>query len=293
MNEKMKILKMLEEGKITSEEAIKLLEAIGEREETFSFANLGGVISRIVGKELKRIPEIIEKSINAGITSGMSGMKYAWKTAEDFEAKDYTFQNIEKIKIENFTGSTEIMGEERDDIHLSAGGEVKEKDGILEIFNFVDSIDCRTPFNMDLNIKDMAGSTYINNISGNMEIANYAGDVEIQNSKGRVKIRAMAGDITIEDMEGEVSLEAFAGDVELKGVKRLKGEIESFAGDVVIEIPEGAELEIVAESIRGDVIYPQELSFVKKGRKYHIGKGENSLYVKAREGDIIIKEVRV
>ncbi|HDL59939.1 MAG TPA: hypothetical protein ENH14_00625, partial [candidate division WOR-3 bacterium] len=78
MEERLKILKMLEEGKITAEEAYKLLEALETKErkterekkeeESFNLGEIFKMVGETVKASLSGIPEIIKTSIEAGFS---------------------------------------------------------------------------------------------------------------------------------------------------------------------------------------------------------------------------------
>ncbi|MBA7617830.1 hypothetical protein ES703_25148 [subsurface metagenome] len=132
MEERERILKLLEEGKINADEAAKLLNALGE---TYRWAprhgpgpDLGKRIARKVELSLKGLPEMIERNI-----------WFATKGAE----KELKFDPRERFTVKAVAGDVRITGDDEQSIRikLQGGHKVNETENELLIKTMSGDID--------------------------------------------------------------------------------------------------------------------------------------------------------
>lgn len=118
MSEKLKILKMVEDGVISSEEALKLMEAIGEEE----VVRVGAKASDYRGKKLKVKVFDPEDNTKVDVKIPLSlvnlGFKIGSKFSPEFQSKvgDLDIEAIIQSALDEFneTGSQTIVDVEQD-----------------------------------------------------------------------------------------------------------------------------------------------------------------------------------
>jgi DUF4097 and DUF4098 domain-containing protein YvlB len=219
MDERMRILKLLEEGKITVEEAVKLLEAIkGERGEKESPKNAFKMVGSVVSDTLGMIPHIIESAFR---TAGM-GFKAGIVETE------YNADEIDKLIVKFAGGDVNLRGVESNKIRIKGGGigkTLKEERTLITKFAGGD-VEIDVPTNLKL-VLSLAG-----------------GDIEGRDLPGDIKIRSAGGDAELSLKEvKKVDIELKGGDLEIEVPKEssFTFEIEVEHGDLTL--PEGLVFE--------------------------------------------------
>ncbi len=272
MEERLRILKMVEEGKITAEEAARLLEALKGRNVEAELGNLGTFITKIVSRELKRIPEILEDSIRMG-----------FHFEGEFEKRE---KDVELLKIKNFSGDVSIKGWEEEELVVKGTGvfSARREDKKLIIKQMTGDTFIKSPKNLRIEVENFSGEVEIENFEGNIRVKNMAGDLNVERVKGEVGAELMAGDARMKEFEGKITLRLRAGDAEIQAIQ-LEGSIKADAGDVVLSVSPDASCIIEPLVEEGDI----ETEFEMKNEKIIIGEGKRSLKVFAKKGNIIIK----
>ena len=233
MNEKLRILKLLEEGKISAEEAARLLEALNEtstkkKERPFGFWS-----------SMEGIPGMI--------TSAIAGSFNFAKTNEKLQ-----FPRKKKIEFKGISGDIEIIGTETEMIELQTDGFAKIKEGseVLEIKAISGDVIIIAPKTIDLEIRGLSGDLDISNISSEIEIASVSGDIEGVELSGNLQGDFVSGDI----------------DLSYKKIGKIK--IKSKTGDIVLRLNEDIAAELNIETMHGEIECEFELKNkeVKKGQ---------------------------
>jgi DUF4097 and DUF4098 domain-containing protein YvlB len=184
--------------------------------------------------------------------------------------------------------------------------EVERKDGRLEILteypegrqerknlNVSINYELTIPAKADLEVRDVSGSIWAENIggyakletvSGNVSlrkgakggtISTVSGSIELSDIKGDIRTKAVSGQITITNVLGSVDAETVSGDVKLKGlsgakstdINVLSGDItfdgvlekngrysfQSHSGDIDVYLPENSAFEFSCKTFSGDI----------------------------------------
>lgn len=258
MNERMKILKLLEEGKITAEEAERLLEAVGESEFRrrrgffFGLESLSDIMSDMMGSIF----------INSYKTS---------TTTERIEVG-----KKKKVIFKVVSGDAEINGKDISEFVINKNGIIKviDEDEMLLIKAVSGNLEIDTPKKIDLEIKGVSGNLVINGIEGNIEIA------------------TVSGDITGKGLKGSFYGKFVSGDVELEYEKVDGIQIESKSGDVILKIDENIEAEIEISSRYGDIDCELPLRDVTKQRNYLRGilnSPKSKIVIRNSYGDVSVE----
>lgn len=107
-DERIMILEMLEEGKITTEEALKLLDAIGEKDEEYNYYNHN--TSRSNGDLASKIVSGIENAFNK-VSSAFSNIEFS---TEFFD--NQSGRTTKSIRIDNIDDYINLYINNRNDI---------------------------------------------------------------------------------------------------------------------------------------------------------------------------------
>ena len=258
MNERLQILKLLEEGKINAQEAERLLEAVGK-----SGTHEKGSRHRI-WSSLEGLP----KAISAALGNSFS---------ESAEEEFHKYPIKSKIKFKGISGNLEIEGTDTQRIDI-------QKDGFAKIKELEDSIA----------IKALSGNVKISVPKvTDLAIAGISGDIEISNISGDLEIESVSGDIIGKNLSGSLSGEIVSGDMDLDYAKVEKIRIKSKSGNVTLRLDKKVEAEIEVETADGDV----KCDFDLKNRREEdnvltgiINKPGARIEIKNKHGGVEIKQ---
>ncbi|KPK73800.1 hypothetical protein AMJ87_00335 [candidate division WOR_3 bacterium SM23_60] len=258
MNERLQILKLLEEGKINAEEAERLLEAVG-RSSTHEKGTRHKIWSSIEG-----LPKVISAAL---------GNSFSESAEEEF----HKYPSKKKIKFKGISGNLEINGTDTDRIDI-------QKDGFAKIKELGDSIA----------VKALSGNVKISvPKETDLAIAGISGDIEISNIVGDLEIESVSGDIIGKNLSGSLSGEIVSGDMDLDYVRVEKVRIKSKSGNITLRFDKKVEAEIEIETTDGDV----KCDFDLKDRREEdnvlsgiINKPSAKIEVKNKHGDVEIKQ---
>ncbi len=196
MNETLKILKLLEQGKINAEEAERLLNALNMNYQSRRK-------KRQVWNMMGFIPEMISTTI-------ADTFKYT--------RSEHTHQFPEKKKIvlRTISGDIKINGTDTKSIEVNGGifARINERDEKLEIKAITGDIKIITPKKIDLEIKGVSGDIEISNINGKINLATISGDIEARKLRGSLNGELVSGDIILEYEEvGNLRIQNKNGDI--------------------------------------------------------------------------------
>lgn len=257
MNERLSILKLLEQRKINAEEAARLLEALNEGETKkkgpFGFWH-----------SMEVIPEMVSSAI-AG------SFKHA-TTKENLQ-----FPKKNKIDFKGISGDIEVIGEDTELISIQKDGfaKIKEEEHTLEIKAISGDVKIKTPKNIDLEIKGVSGNLDIYNLNGKIEIA------------------SVSGDITGKELSGSLKGEFVCGDVDLSYKEVDKINIKTKTGDITLRLDKNAAAEVEVETKDGDIDCEFELKNKEEKTNYLrgiINKPSGKIEIKNDYGDVAIKK---
>ncbi|MGB9720684.1 MAG: DUF4097 family beta strand repeat-containing protein [bacterium] len=259
MNEKMKILRLLEEGKINAEEAARLLEAINESE-----------------TKKKRGFFMHGMESFSDMMSDMMGSIMNASFKDHTATEKVEVSGKKKLQFKGISGDLELNG-------IDTAEFVIRKDGIAKILEEGDALLVKTisgdvtidvPKKIDIEVKGISGNLTLNNIDGKIEIKSVSGDID---GKGLSGI-----------FEGEFVF----GDVELE-YERVDGiDIRARSGDVILRIDDSVEAEIELTSVRGSVRCDLALKNATEKPNYLRGilnAPESKIEIKNNHGNVILE----
>jgi DUF4097 and DUF4098 domain-containing protein YvlB len=240
MNEKMKILKMLEEGKITADDAAKLLEALGENKRREKSTKVADSIIEGVSSVVGAIPEVI-----GGAFSTTFG-----------EEKGFEVGEGDEFQLKSVGSSVNLSNIEKKELVVKpAGGLVKTKKENSTISSKIvgGSADIQFPSTIGISIKDAGGTIEgvgnpvlsMKQVGGSAQLSfDHIEDVDILSKGGSVTLFLGECDFSfdIEALKGNITFDIPADftekeDDKVKGtIKKGKGKlyIRSSFGDVSV-----------------------------------------------------------
>ena len=258
MNERLRILNLLEQGKINSDEAARLLEALAQSEST------GRRRKFKLWHSLEGLPEIISTAIKTSSFHGHS-------------EEILQFPQKANIEFKGISGDIDILGESRDSIELQKDGigRTKEKDNTLMIKALSGDIKILTNNNTNLVIKEISGDIGIDSLSGKIDIESVSGDIVGKNLAGSIWVKIVSGDI----------------DLAYKDIGELN--IESRSGDITLQLGETVETTLNIETEDGDINCDFALKDEKKSPHFLkgvINRPKATINIVNRSGDVLIKK---
>ncbi len=254
MNERMRILKLLEEGKINAEEAEKLLEAISEpahdRRRGFW------------GRHFEFVSEIIPGIFEA-----------SFKNHTTVEQREYTEKN--RIKIKGISGNIDLTGSDGSAVTV-------EKDGLAKIYEEGN----------ELVIKALSGYLKVIAPKGiEIKLKGIAGNINLDNLCGKIEVSSVSGDITGTRLSGSFDGEFISGNAELEYDSVENISIRSRNGNLILRISDNVKAEIEVTGTHGNIDCDLPLKNVTRRHNYLKGifnSPESRIAVSSKHGDIVL-----
>lgn len=255
MNERLRILTLLEEGKINAEEAERLLEAVarsGSSERTGRHK---------IWASIEGLPRVISAAL---------GDTFSETAALEYPAgKEVVFKNI--------SGDLEVRGSDTETTRIEKDGlaKVKEHDDSITITALSGNMKITVPRKMDL------------------AIASVSGDIALMDINGAIEIESVSGDVTGKDLSGSLKCEIVSGDIALDCETVDKVTVKSKSGDVLLTLDESIEAELEIEVEKGTATCDFDLIDRKEeGNKLTgiINKPGARIKISSAHGDVEVKK---
>jgi DUF4097 and DUF4098 domain-containing protein YvlB len=259
MEEIRKILKLLEEGKITAEEAEKLIEALEEKEKkrksTYNFTGIGDTIRDAISSIFVFVPEVV----GASISSAFSFTKREIKEVIEWKKE-------EPINIELSGGNINITYNEENNIIIEGEGGFLRFDNTFKIAGG----------DFNISIPKVAESTI------RVKAGNINGKAIIE----KANIELMAGDINLSLISKDINAVVRMGDLDIVLENNPENiNIECKMGDVLLKLPDDFDGIAQVDVGFGNVFISKP--YKMRGKEYIIGAGEKSkIKIVCRMGDI-------
>jgi len=289
--ERVRILKMLEDGKISASEAEKLLLALkGQpRPEAISSDELRVRMRRLGLREMRRMPEVVGTVIKEAVEDGLNAA--VRKQRFEFESKG-------RLLIRNVSGDTEIDAWDKSTILFDRdeGGlwKANEREGMIMAKVLSGDLRVRVPRRTSLNVNSVSGDILVHGVTGKLETKSVSGDVELRDISETVDVSTTSGDIKTRDIDGKCHIMTVSGDIDLGFRKDLAGLVETRSGNIEVWVPTDANVSLEAEIVLDGEIHNEvgvKSEHVDE-KPHHLrlafGKHEDHLWVRCRSGDITV-----
>jgi len=237
---KIKILKMLEEGKITAEEAVKLLEALGEKETasktTYETTARGRRKSLFgVGELVDGLMEMVREVLAASLSSIPAAIAAGFRGGIEEIEEEIPIEDTQKLIFDLKAGDFDIIARnDSNSVKIEGEGvihhEFDEQNKTLRLEVSVGDANMIIPKGIPIEV----------NLS--------AGDLDIVNAPTKAKIKVSGGDADIKFGQGVENVEI-----------RVSG------GDVDVYVPKDADFTLNATVKWGEFTLPKGVNSQRKG----------------------------
>lgn len=296
--ERTRVLKLLEEGKISADQAARLIEALGSRrsDDECGFPPMPPVPPvaplrrmHLRGRamaDIDRIPDIVARAVSSAVRS-----------SRDERGSSRLFETGTSLNVKTVSGDIEVAGTSEKGISLTFEGSpsARETDGAVEISAVSDDVGARTPRTCDVGIKTVSGDVTAAQLSGTLGITTVSGDAEAVEVEGTLIVVTVSGDVELTRVSGDIAVETRSGDVDIVPDKLFSGTAVTKSGDVTLLVRPGADvtLELVTED--GDIDVDLDaghevLEDSEAVKRIRVGAGTRTFRVKTTSGDITVRD---
>jgi len=295
-NERDRILKLLENGKITADQATRLIEALGSDRATFDFREPPGVPFRSHRHFRMRGPRPFDKIPDVVASAVASAMKNGFEEPGEEQCDD--FPGKRNLVVKSVSGDLDVTRGEEERVALSySSGMVKARssgDQVL-VRTMAGDVSATVPADSRLELEVVSGDVSISEVGSRIEVKTVSGDVDITQTSGDVQTKTVSGDVSLDRVSGSLAIETRSGDVDIVPSGPISGSVSTVGGDVTVALPKDADLILEMDieedgEIEVDDDLPHEVLEESDGHlKVKFGAGSSTLVVKTSDGDIEIR----
>lgn len=218
------------------------------------------------------------------------GRALAIKDAEGSRARRVELRvpaSILRLSVDTVSGDIECDAGGRDLRISTVSGDVElersDRAQVATVSGDIDIHDCTA-----LVLETKSGDMEIEDVSGMVRAKSASGDIRIEGAVGPVEVTSLSGDLELELGEGPIKASTASGNVNLEAGRGFSGgEVDSKSGDIEADLS-GADLEIFAETVSGDVELGGEDSpdRIPRRLKAVAGQGGARLVLRSVSGNV-------
>jgi DUF4097 and DUF4098 domain-containing protein YvlB len=295
-DERARILKLLEDGKITADQAARLIEAIGSErtDREFCRPTRVGFDPRHIRfrsgmRDFDRIPDVVATAVASAMKSGF----------EPGEERSTDFPGKRHLLVKSVSGDLNVIGGEEGRIGLSySGGMVKVRSSGEQVVvrTMAGDVSATVPTDGRLELEVVSGDVSISEAGARIEVRTVSGDVDITRTAGDTQVKTVSGDVSLHRVTGSLGIETRSGDVDLIAGGVVSGSLATTSGDIAIALGSDADLVLELASEEGGDIdvkvdFPHEVVEQREGYiKVKFGAGSRILKASTRSADIDVSE---
>ncbi len=309
--ERMEILTMLKEGKISAEEAERLLAALeaGEKEEKrrpygHHTGHTHHTHRRTGPEDFGPFSEMARMFKGFGRAFG-STMKSAFGGGFPFSGFEQFMDDLDGMGYETVSQTAIDIGSPftlvvRQTKNPNTDGDVEivpSNDATLFFEADEDPVVRRKDNELIVILHDDC-TIHVPDTCENLMVALFNGDIAINDISGKTDVHTMSGDIELERVVLNRTCSTLSGDIEatLCSVVESRAELTTLSGDIDLEIGKRTIATVTAETLSGDVDFDFPATITDKktgpvGTRMTAkigGGGEPALFCKTLSGDISI-----
>ena len=295
-NERDRILKLLEDGKITADQATRLIEALGSErtEPEFGVPPHPGFGPRPFRfrsgmRGFDRIPDVVASAVASAMKSGF----------EPAEERSTDFPGKRHLLVKSVSGDLDVTRGEDDRIGLSYPGpmvKARSSGDQVVVRTMAGDVSATVPVDGKLELEVVSGDVSINEAGARIEVTTVSGDVDITKTAGDARVKTVFGDVSLDRVSGNLDVETRSGDVELDAAGPVSGNLATTSGDITVALRADADvlMELICDEggdIEVDDELPHEVLEQREGyMKVKFGAGSRALKVSTHSADIEICE---
>ena len=279
-SEMLKVLEMVEAGKITPEEAEKLLKALNENN---PIGKSGGSAQK--PPDWDSIEETINKVTSFVPEAVSAAMAQAGLSTD--EEKEYSFRGMKRLSVKLASGDLSISEAEDDNLRISASGmhKINQGEGMVKLRVVSGDAEIAIPEDTESDITIDSGDVEIDSLSGkSLNLTIGSGDVEGEMECGISKITIGSGDVELDYDNFEKSIITIgSGDAEIAVPDKVALSLD-IDPDADLELPESAK-------IIEDKIENEGKKSARRKMLVHIGENpDKEMKLSIGSGDVSIEE---
>ncbi|HDQ99956.1 MAG TPA: hypothetical protein ENN51_06710 [candidate division WOR-3 bacterium] len=295
--ERERVLRMLEEGKITAEQAARLIEALGRPRSAPGGPRSEGWLppprpprpARVRMADLDRIPDIVASAVSSAMKSGFGAREGELRT--EFPGKSSLF-------LKSVSGDVTVSGWDEDRIAIegnTAMTRVREREDIVMVRTISGDFSVSLPREARFEVTTVSGDVKVEGVGGRFALKAVSGDVRLTGFAGEARVQTVSGEARFVDFAGRVEVESKSGDIELLTDGAVGGSVVSKSGEVALCLGERADvlLDLECEESGGiefDAGLAHEVVEQAERRlKVRIGAGTQELKVRTSDADINVR----
>jgi DUF4097 and DUF4098 domain-containing protein YvlB len=292
-DERDRILKLLEDGKITADQAARLIEAMGARRQGFDpmppIPSLRPLHRRMHYKEFDRIPDLVASAVSSAVRSGLG---------PEGEGRS-VFADARGLDVKSVSGDVEVQGWDEARVSLSySGGMVKTRvEGDIACVRSVSGdVEAEVPRAGSLELETVSGDVSVEGMTGRLVVKTVSGDIDADGLQEGVEANTVSGDIELTDVAGEVEVQSRSGDIDIAPSGQFSGAASSKSGDITLSVRPGADVlvEMTCED-DGDVDIQLDMAHEvieqdEHSAKVRLGAGNRSMELRTRSADITLRD---
>lgn len=291
--ERERILTLLEDGRITAEQAARLIEALGVHQSESPTVKAAGIRVRRHGvfRTLDILPDIVANAVQ-------SGLEVRDEDTQEFVGK-------RDLSVKTVSGDVTVGASSAEMVSVSyAGGMVKirSRGEVVQVRSISGDVDATMPAAGTLEAETVSGEIDIDGLAGRIALKSVSGDVTLASVAGEVSITTVTGDVQLVRCQGRVWVESKSGDIELKASGNIAGRLVSIFGDIELALPAAVNLELElhledweehAGEIKVDLSGQFEELERRDGYVYlKVGTGGPKFVCRTRAGDITVRNTK-
>lgn len=295
-DERSRILKLLEDGRINAKQAARLIEALGTRRHGF---DLGPPVPPVAShvrrrhalKELDRIPDLVARAVGKAVQSSF----------EPGEGRTVRFTGKKSVFVRNVSGDVEVAGTATDTVSIEYTGgvaNVKENDDSVDFRSVSSDVSARVPERCDVEVTTVSGDVELQRVGGRARVKTVSGEVGIAGHHGVTEIVTVSGDADLDGVAGEVKVESRSGDIAVVADGQIEGLLATKTGDIEVSLRPDADIVLEAEAdedgrVELQLDVPHEI-LKQRGNNVSVkfGAGSHSLVVRTRDGEITVRNTK-
>ena len=230
--ERLSILKMLEEGKISAAEAERLLRVVGDSEEAREEKDSGPDFFDAIGEGLNRAFQVVQE-VDVGkfvgevvdeVSGTVAGLTGTGAKEQVLKEREYVLDgaDVQRLRAETANGRIVVRGSSGDQVRVKVSKQVKASERqaaeqfmaqiAVEVEQVEDEIriyreypkpprgvqvevayHIECPARLDLSLHSLNGKIDMAGVGGQVEAVSANGDIELAGGKGRIQTRTKNG----------------------------------------------------------------------------------------------------
>lgn len=295
-DEQDRILKLLEDGKISADQAARLIEALGARpaeqapEPPIPPLVMGRHWRRHSWQGTDRIPDIVAKAVTAAVRFEAEGADEEQRTSEFPDKRD--------LFIKTVSGDVEVRGRAEAGIQVRHGVKMvraRSREGAVAVNSVSGDVAAEMPADGRLELVTVSGDASVVGVGGGLVLKTVSGDATLYGVSGRISVMMVSGDVALAGVAGEIEVGTKSGDVSIAAAGAVSGAVNTRSGDVTLVLSRDADLMMELASEYGDIgvefSAPHEI--LEDGERFvrvKLGAGTRVLAVRTESGDIVVRE---